>query len=93
MELKQQYEAGTVRKIIYKPVPSYASLKPKKKPRGIGPQQFYVQDKRLSVKNNHIAYLDWSFAFGLSVLRGMRVFDVRFRGERIIYELSVQEAM
>lgn len=93
MELKQQYEAGTVRKIIYKPVRKYASLKPKKKPRGIGPQQFYVQDKRLSVKNNHIAYLDWSFAFGLSVLRGMRVFDVRFRGERINYELSVQEAM
>lgn len=38
MELKQQYEAGTVRKIIYKPVPNYASLKPKKKPTGIGPQ-------------------------------------------------------
>ncbi|XP_071755627.1 primary amine oxidase, liver isozyme-like [Centroberyx gerrardi] len=92
-ELKEQYEAGTVRKIIYKPVPNYATLKPKQKPTGIGPQQFYVQGQRFSVKNNHIAYLDWSFAFGLSALTGMRVFDVRFRGERIIYELSVQEAM
>lgn len=92
-ELKQQYDAGNVTKIIYKPAPNYASLKPQKKPTGIGPQQFHVQGKRFSVKNNHIVYLDWSFAFGLNALRGMRVFDVRFKGERIIYELSVQEAM
>jgi primary-amine oxidase len=38
-------------------------------------------------------YLEWSFAFGLSSLTGMRVFDIRFKGERIVYELSVQEAM
>nr|XP_033500504.1 membrane primary amine oxidase-like [Epinephelus lanceolatus] len=93
MELKHQYEAGTVSKVIYKPVPNYASLKPKKKPTGVGPQQFYVHGKRFSVKNNHIVYLDWSFVFGLNPLTGMRVFDVRFRGGRIIYELSVQEAM
>uniref|UniRef100_A0A8C4DNN8 Amine oxidase n=1 Tax=Dicentrarchus labrax TaxID=13489 RepID=A0A8C4DNN8_DICLA len=92
-ELKQQYEAGTVSKVFYKPVQNYASLKPKQKPTGVGPQQFYVQGKRFSLKKNHIVYLDWSFAFGLSALRGMRVFDVRFRGERIIYELSIQEAM
>ncbi|KAM6967311.1 amine oxidase [copper-containing] 3-like [Tautogolabrus adspersus] len=93
LELKQKYEDGTVEKIIYKPVPNYASLKPKKKPTGVGPQQYYVQGKRFSIKNNNIVYLDWSFAFGLNTFRGMRVFDVRFRGERIIYELSVQEAM
>ncbi|KAK1877038.1 Membrane primary amine oxidase [Dissostichus eleginoides] len=93
LDLKQQYDAGTVPKIIYKAVPNYASLKPRNKPTGVGPQQFYAQGERFSIKNNHIVYLDWSFAFGLSPLRGMRVFDVRFRGERIIYELSVQEAM
>ncbi|XP_062295425.1 membrane primary amine oxidase-like [Scomber scombrus] len=92
-ELKDNYEAGTVSKVTYKPLPNYASLKPKQKPTGIGPQQFYVQGKRFSVRNNHVVYLDWSFAFGLSQLRGMRAFDIRFKGERIIYELSVQEAM
>ncbi|XP_044187123.1 membrane primary amine oxidase-like [Thunnus albacares] len=92
-ELKEKYEAGIVRKVIYKPGPNYASLKPKQKPTGIGPQQFYVQGKRFSVRNNHVVYLDWSFSFGLSVLTGMRAFDIRFKGERIIYELSVQEAM
>ncbi|XP_041647372.1 membrane primary amine oxidase-like isoform X2 [Cheilinus undulatus] len=92
-ELKLQYEAGSVKKVIYKPVPNYASLKPRKKPTGVGPQQFSVRGKRFSIEKNNIVYLDWSFAFGLSTVRGMRVFDVRFRGKRIIYELSVQEAI
>ncbi|XP_074552683.1 amine oxidase [copper-containing] 3-like [Halichoeres trimaculatus] len=92
-ELRQQYEAGTVNKVTYQPIPNYASLKPRKRPTGAGPQQFDIQGRRFSVENNNVVYLDWSFAFGLNPLRGMRVFDIRFRGERIIYELSVQEAM
>ncbi|XP_041737818.2 primary amine oxidase, liver isozyme-like [Coregonus clupeaformis] len=92
-DLIKQYDAGTVTKIVYKPVQNYASLKPKSKPTGLSPQQFYPQGKRFSVKNNHVMYLEWSFAFGLSSLTGMRVFDIRFKGERIVYELSVQEAM
>lgn len=92
-DLKRHYDMGTVEKVKYRPVLNYASLRPTKKPTGIGPQQYYVQGKRYSVKNNHIVYLHWSFAFGLSPLRGMRVFDVRYNGERIVYELSVQEAM
>ncbi|CDQ84803.1 primary amine oxidase, liver isozyme [Oncorhynchus mykiss] len=92
-DLIKQYDAGTVTKIVYKPVQNYASLKPRSKPTGLSPQQFYAQGKRFSVKNNHVMYLEWSFAFGLSSLTGMRVFDIRFKGERIVYELSVQEAM
>ncbi|XP_074553674.1 primary amine oxidase, liver isozyme-like [Halichoeres trimaculatus] len=92
-ELKQKYEAGTVKKILFKESSDYGSLKPKQKTPQIGPQMFNVDGKRFSVSNNHVLYLDWSFAFGLSSLTGARVFDVRFKGERIIYELSVQEAM
>lgn len=92
-DLDQQYESGNVTKIVYKPLPNYASLKPKNKPTGLSPQQYYAQGKRFSVRDNHVIYLDWSFAFGLSSLTGMRVFDINFKGERIAYELSVQEAM
>ncbi|XP_035510724.1 retina-specific copper amine oxidase [Morone saxatilis] len=92
-ELQSKYNAGSVKKIVYKKGPNYSSLKPKHKPLQIGPQLFYAEGKRYSVSNNHVLYLDWSFAFGLSSLTGMRVFDVRFKGERIVYELSVQEAM
>ncbi|XP_062841009.1 retina-specific copper amine oxidase [Trichomycterus rosablanca] len=92
-DFKKAYAAGTLEKIVFKKTFNYASLKPRKKPTGLGPHQYYLQGKRFSVKNNQVVYMDWSFAFGLSSLTGMRVFDVRFRGERIIYELSVQEAM
>ncbi|KAJ8251896.1 hypothetical protein GJAV_G00226640 [Gymnothorax javanicus] len=92
-ELIQKYNAGSITKIVHKKISNYASLKPKGKPTGLGPQQLYLQGQRFSVKNNQVLYLDWSFAFGLSSSTGMRVFDIRFKGERIAYELSVQEAM
>lgn len=92
-ELREKYDKGSVKKIVYKESPDYGSLRPKNKPLQVGPQLFYPEGKRYSVSNNHVLYLDWSFAFGLSSLTGMRVFDVRFKGERILYELSVQEAM
>uniref|UniRef100_A0A8C2ZRS4 Amine oxidase n=1 Tax=Cyclopterus lumpus TaxID=8103 RepID=A0A8C2ZRS4_CYCLU len=92
-ELQHQYDAGSVKKIVYKKSPEHGSLKPRNKPLQIGPQLFYAEGKRYSISHNHVLYLDWSFAFGLSSLTGMRVFDVRFNGERILYELSVQEAM
>ncbi|XP_030234116.1 retina-specific copper amine oxidase isoform X1 [Gadus morhua] len=92
-DLRAQYEAGNVSKIVYKETPDYGSLKPKVRPLQVPPLQYYPEGKRFSVENNHVLYLDWSFAFGLSSLTGMRAFDVRFKGERIVYELSVQEAM
>lgn len=92
-ELKMEYDNGNLKKIVYKETPDYGSLKPRNKPQQTPPLQFYAEGKRYSIKNNHVLYLDWSFAFGLSSLTGMRVFDVRFNGERIAYEISVQEAM
>ncbi|XP_076852139.1 primary amine oxidase, liver isozyme-like [Brachyhypopomus gauderio] len=90
---KLSYAEGTLNKTVFKDISNYGSLKPRSRPTGLGPQQYYVQGKRFSVKKNQVIYLDWNFAFGLSSLTGMRVFDIRFKGERIAYELSVQEAM
>ncbi|XP_061703250.1 retina-specific copper amine oxidase isoform X2 [Syngnathoides biaculeatus] len=92
-DLQQKYALGSVQRIIYKEAVDYGSLKPKHMPLQLGPIQFYTEGKRFSVCGNHVIYLNWSFAFGLSSLTGMRVFDVRFKGERIAYELSIQEAM
>lgn len=92
--LQRAYEEGaTIEKIVYKKSPDYGSLRPRASPPQVGPQVFSPEGKRYSVGGNHVIYLDWSFAFGLSSLTGMRVFDVRFKNERILYELSVQEAM
>lgn len=92
-QLKVKYDKGAVNKIVYKKSEDYGSLKARTKPLQVGPQLFHPEGKRYSISNNHVLYMDWSFAFGLSSLTGMRAFDVRFKDERILYELSVQEAM
>lgn len=92
-KLQQAYDDRSVPRIVYKEGEDYGSLKPRVKPLQVGPQQFYADGKRFSVDGNHVVYAEWSFAFGLSALTGMRVFDVRFQDQRIVYELSVQEAM
>lgn len=92
-ELKEKYDKGSVKKIVHKSSSDFGSLKPRTKPLQVGPQLYYPEGKRYSISNNHVLYMDWSFAYGLSSLTGMRAFDVRFKGARILYELSIQEAM
>ncbi|KAM6451449.1 diamine oxidase [copper-containing] isoform 1-T2 [Liasis olivaceus] len=45
------------------------------------------------VRGNLLEYSGWSLAFRLRSSTGLQLFDVRFNGERIAYELSVQEAI
>lgn len=92
-ELARAYASGSLKKIVYKKSLDYGSLRPRVDALQVGPQAFSPEGKRYSISGNHVLYLDWSFAFGLSSLTGLRVFDARFNGERILYELSVQEAM
>uniref|UniRef100_A0AAV2LQ17 Amine oxidase n=1 Tax=Knipowitschia caucasica TaxID=637954 RepID=A0AAV2LQ17_KNICA len=91
--LLDAYRAGSVQKLSASPWEDYGSLKPRSRPLQVGPQLVSPEGPRYSVSHNHVLYMDWSFAFGLSSLTGMRVFDVRFKDERVLYELSVQEAM
>ncbi|NWY70491.1 AOC3 oxidase, partial [Erithacus rubecula] len=69
------------------------SMKPRRPPGSPGPVQFEPQGPRYSVRNNHVTFQGWSFAFGMNPNTGPRLFDIRFRGERIVYELSLQEAL
>ncbi|XP_028675634.1 retina-specific copper amine oxidase isoform X1 [Erpetoichthys calabaricus] len=92
-ELRDKYEKGNIKKIVYQPSEDYASLKPRRPPSGLPPQQYEMRGRRYSVQDNQVLYLDWGFAFGLSSLTGMYLFDIRFKGERIAYEVSVQEAI
>ncbi|XP_013909137.1 PREDICTED: amiloride-sensitive amine oxidase [copper-containing] [Thamnophis sirtalis] len=51
------------------------------------------QGHRYSVHGNLVEYSGWSLAFRLRTSTGLQLFDVRFNGERIAYEVSVQEAI
>ncbi|XP_039225789.1 amiloride-sensitive amine oxidase [copper-containing] [Crotalus tigris] len=51
------------------------------------------QGRQYSVSGNLVKYAGWSLAFRLRTSTGLQLFDVRFNGERVAYELSVQEAI
>ncbi|KAM3835854.1 amine oxidase [copper-containing] 3-like [Vipera latastei] len=94
-DLERQFNMGKVRVDKVKEAPpdgGYSSLKQRVPPKDPGPLQYEPRGPRYRIHNNHVTFLRWNFAFGIDASRGPRIFDVRFNGERIIYELSLQEA-
>ncbi|XP_069138608.1 putative amine oxidase [copper-containing] [Argopecten irradians] len=55
------------------------------------PLQFEPDGKRYSVHHNRVEYLGWKFYYRMSPVSGPQVYDVQFRNERIVYEISLQE--
>ncbi|XP_064361628.1 diamine oxidase [copper-containing] [Dromaius novaehollandiae] len=51
------------------------------------------QGRRYRLRGNQLEYGGWSLAFRLRSSSGLQLFDVRFNGERLAYEVSVQEAV
>ncbi|NXH60547.1 AOC1 oxidase, partial [Rhabdornis inornatus] len=51
------------------------------------------QGRRYRLRGNRLEYGGWSLAFRLRSSAGLQLFDLRFGGERVAYELSVQEAI
>ncbi|XP_041318982.1 membrane primary amine oxidase-like isoform X2 [Pyrgilauda ruficollis] len=95
-DLEQEFVAGTLEVVRLKQPQADAvlgSMKPRRLPGPPGPLQFEPQGPRYSVRNNHITFQGWSIAFGMNPNTGPRLFDIRYRGERIVYELSLQEAL
>ncbi|XP_030709540.1 diamine oxidase [copper-containing] [Globicephala melas] len=58
-----------------------------------GPRLVQPEGPRYSLEDNTVLYGGWSFAFRLRSSSGLQVLDVHFGGERIAYEVSVQEAV
>ncbi|KAK2522325.1 amine oxidase [copper-containing] 3-like [Columba livia] len=69
------------------------SMRPRRPPGSPGPLQYEPQGPRYSVRDNCVTYQGWSITFGMDPNSGPRLFDIRYRGERIVYELSLQEAL
>ena len=56
------------------------------------PQIFEPDGKRYTVSGRHLEYMGWSFDFRSRTSSGIQLFDIKFNGGRIVYELSAQEA-
>lgn len=57
------------------------------------PRMFEPDGKRFSISGHHVKYMSWSFDFRMDSVSGPQLFDIRFNNKRIIYELSLQEAI
>lgn len=64
------------------------SQKPKRAPR-----MFEPDGKRFNISGRHVNYLGWGFDFRVDSVSGLQLFNIQFNGKRIIYELSLQEAI
>lgn len=51
------------------------------------------QTNRFSISGNKVSWLGWEFYVGNKPTSGGRLWDIRFKGERVVYELSLQEEM
>ncbi|XP_060089160.1 membrane primary amine oxidase-like [Heteronotia binoei] len=94
-DLERQFNEGKVKVAKVKKAPrdgGYSSLKSRAPPELPGPLQYEPRGPRYCIRDNQVTFMSWSFAFGMEVNRGPRIFDVRFEGKRIVYELSVQDA-
>ncbi|XP_021021485.1 amiloride-sensitive amine oxidase [copper-containing]-like [Mus caroli] len=58
-----------------------------------GPQMAQPHVPHYRLKHNTVLYGDWNFFFKLHSSYGLQLFNVHFRGERIAYEVGVQEVM
>ncbi|KAL5004112.1 hypothetical protein ScPMuIL_017568 [Solemya velum] len=55
------------------------------------PVQIEPDGKRYSINGRHVSYMGWELDFRMSISSGPQLFDIRYRNERIAYELSLQE--
>ncbi|XP_041100553.1 amiloride-sensitive amine oxidase [copper-containing]-like [Polyodon spathula] len=99
-ELVEKYEKGEVTKMTL-PDHDDDDLYSTYIPRGEsstranvqGPKLVQPQGPRYRVEGNFVEYAGWSFAFRVRSSAGLQLFDLRFNGERVAYEISLQEAV
>ena len=99
-ELVAKYENNTIEKIkipapkgddtLFSSYERRGAPQPSKPMRG--PKQYQPDGQRYTVKGRHISYMLWSFDFRMDSNSGMQLYDIKFNGDRIVYELSLQEA-
>lgn len=55
------------------------------------PTSVYPDGKRYNVVDRHVQYMFWNFEISFGTVNGPQLFDIRYKNERIAYELSLQE--
>ena len=94
----REYDTGNVTKVRlsepdYENYSSYGRRKSKFQNHDReGPKMTLPSGPRFTVNGRYVEYMDWSFHFSLDTPTGFQLFDIRFRNDRVAYELGIQEA-
>ncbi|CAH1793804.1 unnamed protein product [Owenia fusiformis] len=99
-DLMRKYNNGTVARVTI-PLSNtdiFSSMKQRakknsKSSKRRGPDCFPQDGRRFAIEGNRVTYINWEFEFSNRQSTGPQLFDIRFRKERIVYELSLQEAL
>uniref|UniRef100_A0A8C6RR18 Amine oxidase n=1 Tax=Nannospalax galili TaxID=1026970 RepID=A0A8C6RR18_NANGA len=94
-QLEGEFKTGLL-EVIQVPLPTLngaSSLRSRVTPDPLPPLQFSPQGPPYSVQGSKVVTPLWTFTFGHGVFSGLRIFDIRFQGERVAYEVSVQECL
>ncbi len=100
-QLMASYKSKTLKMMIMPEPSEQIKLRATMKRRGDpvpvkpakGPALFEPHGRRFSVQGNTVSYMNWRFDFGIRPTAGPALFDVRFKGKRIAYEVSLQEGI
>ena len=101
-ELQEAYDNGTLRRVKYptgyldKHAGDYSLIQNNSEPSRMfsdfpPPITYEPEGPRYSIKGHKVAWMGWEFDFSSSPLHGPGVFDVKFKSERIAYEISLQD--
>ena len=101
-ELAEAYANGTLRKI--KLPNNYRSKYAQEFPLGRNsslplrdssdippPRTYEPKGPRYTIRDNVIFWMDWQCEFSVDPIKGPAMFNVRFKGNRIAYEISLQD--
>lgn len=58
-----------------------------------GPRLTEPEGKRFNVHGQRILYNKWAFSYHMRSSTGLQIFDVKFDGTRVAYEISLQEVL
>ncbi|KAF2835503.1 primary-amine oxidase [Patellaria atrata CBS 101060] len=100
-ELRAAFEAGEIAQeydqtldaswalVDYKPEMGVRELEERFAPNSI---ELGGKRYKLDKEQQYIEYMGWSFYMSFTRTLGIMFYDIKFKGERILYELSLQEA-
>ncbi|KAI0179221.1 copper amine oxidase [Hypoxylon sp. FL1284] len=100
-DLRAAFDAGELVEEFHQPTDDEWALVKYNEEMGVreleekfAPQSLEVGGKRykLDPEQKYVEYMGWSFYISHTRSLGIMLYDIRFKGERILYELSMQEA-